>query len=104
MQLTCDTCGRIGNEDDGIEVGGASQEPRDGIVRAVTTSRTFIVTIEHTDDEPDGFDSYFRDYLIQPDFPFQADYGPPTRDEGDTRDDGWDGPFVISVEVKAKEG
>ena len=35
MQLTCDTCGRIGNEDDGIEPGGPCQEPCDGIVRIV---------------------------------------------------------------------
>ena len=35
VQMTCDTCGRYGNADDGIEVGGPCQEPCDGIVRAV---------------------------------------------------------------------
>lgn len=35
QQLTCDTCGRIGNRDDGIEPGGPCQEPCDGIVRAI---------------------------------------------------------------------
>lgn len=33
--LTCDTCGRVGNEDDGIEAGGPCQEPCTGTVRAV---------------------------------------------------------------------
>lgn len=33
MILTCDACGRVGNEDDGIEPGGPCQEPCDGIVR-----------------------------------------------------------------------
>ena len=35
VRMTCDTCGRYGNADDGIEVGGPCQEPCDGIVRAV---------------------------------------------------------------------
>lgn len=34
--LTCDECGRIGNEDDGIEIGGPCQEPCEGTVREVT--------------------------------------------------------------------
>lgn len=33
MRLACDTCGRIGTEDDGIEPGGPCQEPCDGTVR-----------------------------------------------------------------------
>lgn len=35
MNLTCDTCGRIGSKDDGIEPGGPCQEPCDGVVRAI---------------------------------------------------------------------
>lgn len=34
-QLTCDTCGRVGSRDDGIEPGGPCQEPCDGTVRRV---------------------------------------------------------------------
>lgn len=34
-RLTCDTCGRVGSRDDGIEPGGPCQEPCDGTVRRV---------------------------------------------------------------------
>lgn len=34
--LTCDSCGRIGNSEDGIEPGGPCQEPCEGIVRRVS--------------------------------------------------------------------
>ena len=32
LQMTCATCGRIGNRDDAIWIGGPCQEPCDGII------------------------------------------------------------------------
>jgi hypothetical protein len=35
VALTCHTCGRVGNRDDGIEPGGPCQEPCPGTVEKV---------------------------------------------------------------------
>lgn len=54
--LTCDTCGRVGSTDDGIEAGGPCQEPCDGTVRRVGPIRAsflpiVVVTYVDTGDE-----------------------------------------------------
>lgn len=43
--MTCHTCGRIGNEDDGIEIGGPCQEPCPGTVVAANPTLTLLSDI-----------------------------------------------------------
>ena len=89
--LTCDTCGRRGNEEDGIEAGGPCQEPCEGIVRAITTTIRLLVELDVSGDG-DEMARIVTQYLTLADNPFISDYGPEAWG-------GYDGPFVHRVAV-----
>jgi hypothetical protein len=61
------------------------------------STAVFTLTIEHTGDTAEIQD-LVTEYLEREDCPFRTDYSPPTPDEGDTRDDGYNGPFITGVD------